>query len=156
MPKEGEVVKFRNHERKLKHPFLLYADFESVIKPNHSCKPSSDNSYTTLNAKHIPCGFCIHMKSEVPELESTPFVFRGSDETSVIKTFLERLETYAKMYYAITRPKNIKPIVMTPGDRVHFATNNVCHICGKDNFEKDRKVRDHCHITGKYSGPAHE
>jgi len=55
MPNEGEVVKFKNHERKFKHPFVLYAD----------------ESYTTLNAKHIPCGVCIHMKSEVPELEST-------------------------------------------------------------------------------------
>jgi len=90
MPNEGEVVKFKNHERKLKHPFLLYADFESVIKPIYGCKPNTDKSYTTLNAKHIPCGFCIHMKFKVPELESTqPFVFRDSDETSVIKTFLE-------------------------------------------------------------------
>jgi len=64
MPKEGEVVKFKNHERKLKHPFVLYADFESIINPIHGCKPNSDNSFTTLNAKHIPCGFCIHMKTE--------------------------------------------------------------------------------------------
>jgi len=42
MPKKGEVVKFKNHERKLKHPFVLYADFESVIKPIHGCKPNSD------------------------------------------------------------------------------------------------------------------
>jgi len=35
MPNEGEVVKLKNHERKLKHTFVLYADFESVIKPIH-------------------------------------------------------------------------------------------------------------------------
>jgi len=86
MPNECEVVKFKTHERKLKDPFALYADFESVIKPIHGCNPNTDKSYVTLNAKHIPCGFCIHMKFEVPELESTP-----SDETSVVKTFLERL-----------------------------------------------------------------
>jgi len=45
------------------------------------------------------------MKSEVPELVSTPFILRGSDET--------RLEMYAKMYYTITTPKNIKSVVMT-------------------------------------------
>jgi len=47
MPKKGEddSVKFRNHERKLKHPFVLYADFESIIKPIHGSKPSTDNSF---------------------------------------------------------------------------------------------------------------
>ena len=29
----------------------------------------------------------------------------------------------------------------------------MCHICEKDLL--DDKVRDHCHITGKYIGPAH-
>jgi len=155
MPNEDEVFKFKNHESKLKHPFVLYADFESVIKPIHGCKPNIDKSYTTLNTKHIPCGFCVHTKSEVPELESTPFIFRGSDGTSVVKTFLERLEMYAKMYFTITRPKNIRPIVMSKADRVHFTTNNVCHICTcEDGISGERKVRDHCHI--KYRGPAHE
>jgi len=91
--------------------FVIYAYFESVIKPIHGYKPNTDESYITLNAKHIPSGFCIHMKSGVPGLEFTPFISRGSDETSVVKTFLERLEMYAKMYYTTTRPRNIKPIL---------------------------------------------
>jgi len=66
MPKKGEdaSVKFRNHERKLKHPFVLYANFESIIQPIHGCKPHGNKSFTTRNAKHIPCGFCIHAKVE--------------------------------------------------------------------------------------------
>jgi len=53
MPKEGvrdASVKLKNHERKLKHLFVLYADFESIIKPIHGCKPNTDTSFTTLNA----------------------------------------------------------------------------------------------------------
>ena len=30
MPKKGEYVKFKNYERKIKSPFAIYADFESI------------------------------------------------------------------------------------------------------------------------------
>ena len=31
-----------------------------------------------------------------------------------------------------------------------------CHICGKKYTDKDVRVRDHCHITGKFRGSAHQ
>ena len=31
--------------------------------------------------------------------------------------------------------------------------NNICRFC-EENIESE-KVRDHCHLTGKYRGPAH-
>ena len=36
-----------------------------------------------------------------------------------------------------------------------FAAAIECHICQKYFTEDDVRVRDHCHITGKYRGPAH-
>ena len=35
-----------------------------------------------------------------------------------------------------------------------FERSNICWICGK-LIDFDEKVRDHCHITGKYRGAAH-
>ena len=31
-----------------------------------------------------------------------------------------------------------------------------CYICGKSYSQKDIRVRDHCHVTGKYRGSAHQ
>ena len=33
MPNQGEYVKFKNFERKIKSPFMIYADFESILVP---------------------------------------------------------------------------------------------------------------------------
>ena len=38
MPKKGEYVKFKNFERKIKLPFMIYADFESIVVPENSRK----------------------------------------------------------------------------------------------------------------------
>ena len=31
-----------------------------------------------------------------------------------------------------------------------------CHICGEKYTDKDVGARDHCHITGKFRGSAHQ
>ena len=33
MPMEGEYVKLKHYERKIKSPFMIYADFENISLP---------------------------------------------------------------------------------------------------------------------------
>ena len=49
-----------------------------------------------------------------------------------------------------------KPLVMTEVDKQCFKTMDRCHICGEKYTDKDVRVRDHCHITGKFRGSAHQ
>ena len=44
-----------------------------------------------------------------------------------------------------------KQMIFNEEDKLYHETNNTCHICSKTCINK---VRDHCHETGKYSGPA--
>ena len=46
-----------------------------------------------------------------------------------------------------------KNLVMTAEQNEEFERTNICWICGK-LIDFDEKVRDHCHITGKYRGAA--
>ena len=44
---------------------------------------------------------------------------------------------------------------MTKKDNEDFENSTKCKICDNDYTDADVKVRDHCHITGKYRGSAH-
>ena len=33
MHKKGEFLKFKNYEREIKSPFIIYANFESILMP---------------------------------------------------------------------------------------------------------------------------
>ena len=46
MPKKGEYVTFKNYERKIKPPFIIYEDFESILVPENNEKQSPEESYT--------------------------------------------------------------------------------------------------------------
>ena len=56
-----------------------------------------------------------------------------------------------KMAFCFKNTK--KDIFMTEEDEEDFRNNTVCRFCEKEILPD--KVRDHCHLTGKYRGPAH-
>ena len=61
--KEGTMLKFENNHRSEKVPFVVYADFESYIKPLDKCSPSLEHSYTKQYQKHEPSSCCYYIKS---------------------------------------------------------------------------------------------
>ena len=48
-----------------------------------------------------------------------------------------------------------KKLVITKEDNGYFENSTKCQICDSDYIDNDVKVRDHCHITGKYRGSLH-
>ena len=44
---------------------------------------------------------------------------------------------------------------MTAEENEKLERSNICRICGKLINIGDNKVRDHCHITGKYRRSSH-
>ena len=57
MPKKGEYVKFKNHEKKTKSPFIIYADFKSMLVPDDNGKQNPEESYPNKYQKHIACSY---------------------------------------------------------------------------------------------------
>ena len=48
-----------------------------------------------------------------------------------------------------------KNLNMSKEEKEQFKSSNTCWICEKLIDDDDGKVRDHCHITGKFKGSAH-
>ena len=57
MPKKGECVKFKNFERKIKSPFMIYADFERILVPEDNGKQNPGESYANKYQKHVACSY---------------------------------------------------------------------------------------------------
>ena len=62
MPPPNTFLKFKNFRCSERAPFVIYADFESFIKPMDSCDPDPNKSYTKKYQKHKPSGFSYYIK----------------------------------------------------------------------------------------------
>ena len=47
-------------------------------------------------------------------------------------------------------------MILTKDDEQNFKNADKCYICNKKYSAKYIHVRNHCHITGKYRGSAHQ
>ena len=62
MPKPLTTLTFKNHNRSMRVPFIVHADFESFIKPIDTCQPDPSTSYTKKYQKHTLSSFCYYIK----------------------------------------------------------------------------------------------
>ena len=160
LPGPGTVLQFKNYNRSMRVPFIVYADFESFIKPIDSCLPNGGESYTHKYQKHTPSSFCYYVKCFDDTIYSQePVVFTAeSEDDDVAQIFVDRLEENIKQIYK--QFKFSKKMIFTKADAKVYTDATTCHICGGEfsegNVKDDNaKVRDHCHLSGKFRGAAH-
>jgi len=64
-PEKGSdknIVKFKNINRSMIVPFVVYVDFEAFIEPiQKTCQPDPRESYTAPYQKHTPSSFCYYI-----------------------------------------------------------------------------------------------
>jgi len=74
-------------------PFIVYADFEAVTKPVHTCQPNPEHSYTKQYQKHIPSSFCYYIKCSDNTIyqEKLLSYTAKSEDDDVAQIFFEKL-----------------------------------------------------------------
>ncbi|XP_020608918.1 uncharacterized protein LOC110047502 [Orbicella faveolata] len=157
---EPKFITFNNFHKKQRVPFVVYADFECFTEKIDTCQPIDNKSFTNQYQKHVPSGFRYLIKCFDNNIFSPKFVKytkKAADE-DIPQLFIESLEKDIKDIYK--RFKFPKKMVMTKKDKIDFVEATRCHICEEEILEDAddknyKKVRDHCHLTGKYRGAAH-
>ena len=152
MPPPGTYLRFNKFHHSEKAPFVIYGDFESLIKSMHNCGPNPNKSYTKKIQKHEPISFSYYINSSIdgvfkPVLRK--YTKTKPEDADAINVFIKWLEEDVKDI------ANIKPkqMIFTEEDRKQFNNASDCWICGE--YLGNDRVRDHCHFTGCYRGPAH-
>ena len=131
MPEEGEnILAFQNYQKQMKAPYVIYADFEALVKKIQGCEryPESKKkckSYTEKTELHKACGYSYIVVKSDGEVTSKK-VYRGE---GAVKSFLESImQEKEKIREMLTKPK---PITMTHKDWYDFKNAYNCHICEK-------------------------
>ena len=150
LQKKGTMLKFKNYHRSEKVPFNVYADFECYIKPIQPCSPDDEKSYTKQYQKHEPSSFCYYIKCFDDEVYEPKLVsYTGEDAAH---KFVDMLEEDIREITNIPEKKMIFNIQ----EQKQYEKETECWLCNeKFDDDKNNKVRDHCHFTGKYRGAAH-
>jgi hypothetical protein len=153
LPKKGTVQSFKNYNRSMRVPFIVYADFESNTNQIDTCQPNPENSYTNQYQKHTPSGFSYYIKCYDDNVYSQePVIYvKKSEDDDVAQLFVNMLEEDIKKIYNQFKFK--KDMIFYKKDEKEFRESTKCHIC--DGELGDDRVRDHCHLSGKYRGAAH-
>jgi len=154
-PKEGEnKLEFKHFSRQNKHNWVIYADFESILKPIEG--PLPDSSSTIPIHKHVPCSYGYIVIGPEGEVVEEKYHF-GLD---AVEHFVESVTEVGVKYGRIL--DKAKPLKMSEAEEREFHLASVCHYCGKEfladpNVSKgEMKVRDHSHFPpGKYRGASH-
>ena len=126
--------------------FRLYASFEADNeKANSSVGKKTTNIY-----KQNPVLNGYHIISEVEDDQESGYYKSplGYDNVDWFVDEVMKLENKMAFFF-----KNTKiDINVTEKDDEYYRNNNICQFCQK-NIDCD-KVRDHCHLTSNYRGPA--
>ena len=120
--------------------------------PQDSGKQNLKEFYTNKYQEHVAYSFGYKLVC-VDDKFSKPFkTYLGKD---AVYNFINSMIKERKSSSDVMKKNFDKEVVMTKEDNEDFKKSTKCWICDNDYVDNDVKVRDHCHITGQYTGSMH-
>ncbi|XP_020298532.1 uncharacterized protein LOC109862801 [Pseudomyrmex gracilis] len=147
LPTEGKNrLKFENYNNKERVPMVVYADLECVLeKQNEKQDTSSAHKYQRHSL------FSIGYYASCEHIDIGYKFYRGENCVQWFVSELHDLAKRAKTLFAA----NVPMANLTLAEIERFKNAKCCHVCEQPFERDDNRVRDHCHLTGRFRGPAH-
>ena len=127
--------------------FRIYADFEADNEKDNSIIGNK----TTNIYKQNPVLNGYRIVSELEDFSKSGYYKSplGYDNVDWFVDEVIKLENKMAFYFKNTK----KDIIMPNQDEEDYRNTNICRFCEKEIISD--KVRDHCQLTSKIRGPAH-
>ena len=151
MPKKDGYNRFNIFERKIKSPFMIYADFETILVPEDNGKQNPDESYTNKYQKYIACSYGYKLVCADDKFSKS---FKSHLHENAIYNFINNMIKESNYCSDVMKKHFNKELVVTKEDK-DFENFIKWWICDNDYVDHNVKVRDHYRITGKYRSSAH-
>ena len=100
---------------------------------------------------HIPCSFAYKLVCVDHRFSISIFVYTSN---TAAYRFIEAILEEYKYCKKVMKKHFNKNLIMIEEEE-YFQSSNTYWICEEPIEVDDEKVREHCHITGKFRGAAH-
>ena len=107
MPKRNPIVCYSDGQYQFKVPFIMYADFESILEPIQGASNNPNVSSTRDVNIHTPSGWCVYSHFTYGKVTNPLAEYRGPD---CINKFWNHLISEAKQLYDSFPEKPMKPL----------------------------------------------
>ncbi|XP_039284341.1 uncharacterized protein LOC120351379 isoform X1 [Nilaparvata lugens] len=171
LPKQGEMLKFKNFSYTLKNKYIAFADFESFIVPTNNGEELDDdddenvddllgtdigNSFTRKTQKHVACGYAFIILDESGEIFYGPRVYRATSVgEKIIEQFLDEIIAIGRNC-SIDMQQEVPMIELNEEQLLAFNNSTVCFLCNDEFKANEIRIRHHSHTTGHFLGATHK
>ena len=140
-------IYWKKYYQKNKLYFRIYADLEADNKKEDTIIGDK----TTNIYKQEPVCNGYHIVSELEDVLKSGYHKSplGQESVNWFVDEIVKLENQMNFWFKNTN----EDIITTEEDKQDFENDNICRYCEK--YIETDKVRDHCHLTSNYRGPAH-
>ena len=87
------LIKFNNYFKQLAVQFMIYADFESILKRVQSNDRNNNTSDTEKYQAHLPCSFAYKVVCLDDKVSNLVVLYRGKMQSiNILKQFVKKMD----------------------------------------------------------------
>lgn len=154
MPEEGDTVQFKSWSRSERHLVPIYADFEAFLKKY--CDRKRINKEVIQKHYVMSYGLYVKILDNVPveliehfEIERISILDRGCESREkVVRYFIDTVVDISQKICNLFKT-NTAITMSEEKQQLHAVCEN-CNHCKSRFTEKNYKVADHNHLSGRF------